>query len=147
MPQAEPVVPKIPIDYSWAQRAWSHPKTGCLHLHHLGRPWARGSSCTPGMPISDVFREDIGIGGVMSAAVVPPPPAQTTPPSSSRWSSCSPPTTAPPCLVPMNTIITTRAGKDLISALVSRSPYTSARDSVVPSTAPLRSLPRPSTRA
>ncbi|MBE3043205.1 ATP citrate synthase, partial [Candidatus Bathyarchaeota archaeon] len=64
VPQAEPVVPKIPIDYSWAQE-----------LGLIRKPAAFISTISDdrgqellyaGMPISDVFREDIGIGGVMS---------------------------------------------------------------------------------
>ncbi|KAF3361148.1 hypothetical protein VdG1_00757 [Verticillium dahliae VDG1] len=63
-PQPEPVVPKIPIDYSWAQE-----------LGLIRKPAAFISTISDdrgqellyaGMPISDVFKEEIGIGGVMS---------------------------------------------------------------------------------
>lgn len=60
----EPMVPKIPMDYSWAQE-----------LGLIRKPAAFISTISDdrgqellyaGMPISDVFKEDIGIGGVMS---------------------------------------------------------------------------------
>src|SRR3569833_3933735 len=63
-PQPEPAVPKIPIDYSWAQE-----------LGRIRKPAAFISTISDdrgqellyaGMPISDVFKEDVGIGGVMS---------------------------------------------------------------------------------
>src|SRR2546430_3779586 len=63
-PQPEPVPPKIPIDYSWAQE-----------LGLIRKPAAFISTISDdrgqellyaGMPISDVFKEDIGIGGVMA---------------------------------------------------------------------------------
>merc|ERR1711939_898870 len=94
VPQPEPIVPKIPLDYSWAQE-----------LGLIRKPAAFISTISDdrgqellyaGMPISDVFKEDIGIGGVMLTADHGPAVSGA-----------------------MNTIITTRAGKDLISALVS----------------------------
>lgn len=63
-PAPEPIPPKIPIDYSWAQE-----------LGLIRKPAAFISTISDdrgqellyaGMPISDVFREDIGIGGVMA---------------------------------------------------------------------------------
>lgn len=64
VPNAEPEVPKIPIDYSWAQE-----------LGLVRKPASFVSTITDdrgqellyaGMRISDVFKEDIGIGGVLS---------------------------------------------------------------------------------
>jgi len=70
------------------------------------------------MPISDVFREEIGIGGVMSLLWF----RRRLPTYASRFLEMVLMLTAdhgPAVSGAMNTIITTRAGKDLISALVS----------------------------
>ena len=115
-PQPEPVVPKIPIDYSWAQE-----------LGLIRKPAAFISTISDdrgqellyaGMPISDVFREDIGIGGVMSLLWF----RRRLPEYASKFLEMVLMLTAdhgPAVSGAMNTIITTRAGKDLISALVS----------------------------
>ncbi|KAI9158586.1 ATP-citrate synthase subunit 1 [Paramyrothecium foliicola] len=115
-PAAEPVVPKIPIDYSWAQE-----------LGLIRKPAAFISTISDdrgqellyaGMPISDVFREDIGIGGVMSLLWF----RRRLPDYASKFLEMVLMLTAdhgPAVSGAMNTIITTRAGKDLISALVS----------------------------
>ncbi|PFH56828.1 hypothetical protein XA68_15936 [Ophiocordyceps unilateralis] len=116
VPQPEPVVPKIPIDYSWAQE-----------LGLIRKPAAFISTISDdrgqellyaGMPISDVFREDIGIGGVMSLLWF----RRRLPVYASKFLEMVLMLTAdhgPAVSGAMNTIITTRAGKDLISALVS----------------------------
>ncbi|KAK3684223.1 putative ATP-citrate synthase subunit 1 [Podospora appendiculata] len=115
-PQPEPVVPKIPIDYSWAQE-----------LGLIRKPAAFISTISDdrgqellyaGMPISDVFREDIGIGGVMALLWF----RRRLPEYASKFLEMVLMLTAdhgPAVSGAMNTIITTRAGKDLISALVS----------------------------
>ncbi|CAM1504019.1 Fc.00g016100.m01.CDS01 [Cosmosporella sp. VM-42] len=115
-PQPEPIVPKIPIDYSWAQE-----------LGLIRKPAAFISTISDdrgqellyaGMPISDVFKEDIGIGGVMSLLWF----RRRLPPYASKFLEMVLMLTAdhgPAVSGAMNTIITTRAGKDLISALVS----------------------------
>ena len=115
-PKPEPVVPKIPIDYSWAQE-----------LGLIRKPAAFISTISDdrgqellyaGMPISDVFREEIGIGGVMSLLWF----RRRLPIYASRFLEMVLMLTAdhgPAVSGAMNTIITTRAGKDLISALVS----------------------------
>lgn len=115
-PQPEPVVPKIPIDYSWAQE-----------LGLIRKPAAFISTISDdrgqellyaGMPISDVFREDIGIGGVLSLLWF----RRRLPTYASKFLEMVLMLTAdhgPAVSGAMNTIITTRAGKDLISALVS----------------------------
>ncbi|EED13151.1 ATP citrate lyase, subunit 1, putative [Talaromyces stipitatus ATCC 10500] len=112
----EPVIPKIPMDYSWAQE-----------LGLIRKPAAFISTISDdrgqellyaGMPISDVFREDIGIGGVMSLLWF----RRRLPPYASKFLEMVLMLTAdhgPAVSGAMNTIITTRAGKDLISALVS----------------------------
>ncbi|KKK12416.1 ATP-citrate synthase subunit 1 [Aspergillus rambellii] len=115
-PQPEPMVPKIPIDYSWAQE-----------LGLIRKPAAFISTISDdrgqellyaGMPISDVFREDIGIGGVMSLLWF----RRRLPRYAAKFLEMVLMLTAdhgPAVSGAMNTIITTRAGKDLISALVS----------------------------
>ncbi|KAI9709571.1 MAG: citrate synthase [Bogoriella megaspora] len=115
-PKNEPVVPKIPIDYSWAQE-----------LGLIRKPAAFISTISDdrgqellyaGMPISDVFKDNIGIGGVMSLLWF----RRRLPDHASRFLEMVLMLTAdhgPAVSGAMNTIITTRAGKDLISALVS----------------------------
>ncbi|MCJ1392125.1 citrate synthase [Xylographa bjoerkii] len=115
-PQPEPIPPKIPIDYSWAQE-----------LGLIRKPAAFISTISDdrgqellyaGMPISDVFKEDIGIGGVMSLLWF----RRRLPDYASKFLEMVLMLTAdhgPAVSGAMNTIITTRAGKDLISALVS----------------------------
>ncbi|KAJ1338679.1 ATP citrate (pro-S)-lyase [Microdochium nivale] len=115
VPEAEPVVPKIPMDYSWAQE-----------LGLIRKPAAFISTISDdrgqellyaGMPISDVFREDIGIGGVMSLLWF----RRRLPTYASKFLEMVLMLTAdhgPAVSGAMNTIITTRAGKDLISSLV-----------------------------
>ncbi|KAJ9292734.1 hypothetical protein DTO271G3_8433 [Paecilomyces variotii] len=112
----EPQVPKIPMDYSWAQE-----------LGLIRKPAAFISTISDdrgqellyaGMPISDVFKEDIGIGGVMSLLWF----RRRLPAYASKFLEMVLMLTAdhgPAVSGAMNTIITTRAGKDLISALVS----------------------------
>lgn len=116
VPEPEPVVPKIPIDYSWAQE-----------LGLIRKPAAFISTISDdrgqellyaGIPISDVFRENIGIGGVMSLLWF----RRRLPDYASKFLEMVLMLTAdhgPAVSGAMNTIITTRAGKDLISALVS----------------------------
>ena len=114
-PAPEPVVPKIPMDYNWAQE-----------LGLIRKPAAFISTISDdrgqellyaGMPISDVFREDIGIGGVMSLLWF----RRRLPLYASKFLEMVLMLTAdhgPAVSGAMNTIITTRAGKDLISSLV-----------------------------
>lgn len=116
VPQKEPPPPKIPIDYSWAQE-----------LGLIRKPAAFISTISDdrgqellyaGMPISDVFKEDIGIGGVMSLLWF----RRRLPSYASKFLEMVLMLTAdhgPAVSGAMNTIITTRAGKDLISSLVS----------------------------
>ncbi|KAI4145729.1 MAG: hypothetical protein LQ340_006190 [Diploschistes diacapsis] len=115
-PAPEPIPPKIPIDYSWAQE-----------LGLIRKPAAFISTISDdrgqellyaGMPISDVFREDIGIGGVMALLWF----RRRLPDYATKFLEMVLMLTAdhgPAVSGAMNTIITTRAGKDLISALVS----------------------------
>ncbi|KAI9039567.1 putative ATP citrate lyase, subunit 1 [Aspergillus affinis] len=115
-PQPEPAVPKIPIDYSWAQELGLVRKPAAF-ISTISDD--RGQELLyAGMPISDVFREDIGIGGVMSLLWF----RRRLPRFASKFLEMVLMLTAdhgPAVSGAMNTIITTRAGKDLISALVS----------------------------
>lgn len=116
VPKAEPEVPKIPIDYSWAQE-----------LGLIRKPAAFISTISDdrgqellyaGIPISDVFKEDLGIGGVMSLLWF----RRRLPAYAAKFLEMVLMLTAdhgPAVSGAMNTIITTRAGKDLISSLVS----------------------------
>lgn len=115
IPQPEPIPPKVPIDYSWAQE-----------LGLIRKPAAFISTISDdrgqellyaGMAISDVFKENIGIGGVMSLLWF----RRRLPDYASRFLEMVLMLTAdhgPAVSGAMNTIITTRAGKDLISSLV-----------------------------
>ena len=115
-PQPEPVPPKIPIDYSWAQELGLVRKPAAF-ISTISDD--RGQELLyAGMPISDVFKEDIGIGGVMSLLWF----RRRLPDYASKFLEMVLMLTAdhgPAVSGAMNTIITTRAGKDLISALVS----------------------------
>ncbi|MCJ1227934.1 citrate synthase [Toensbergia leucococca] len=115
-PQPEPIPPKIPIDYSWAQELGLVRKPAAF-ISTISDD--RGQELLyAGMPISDVFREEIGIGGVMSLLWF----RRRLPEYASRFLEMVLMLTAdhgPAVSGAMNTIITTRAGKDLISALVS----------------------------
>lgn len=115
-PAPEPSVPKIPIDYSWAQELGLVRKPAAF-ISTISDD--RGQELLyAGMPISDVFKESIGIGGVMSLLWF----RRRLPDYASRFLEMVLMLTAdhgPAVSGAMNTIITTRAGKDLISALVS----------------------------
>ncbi|QIW99687.1 hypothetical protein AMS68_005205 [Peltaster fructicola] len=114
-PKSEPPVPKIPMDYSWAQE-----------LGLIRKPAAFISTISDdrgqellyaGLPISDVFSQNIGIGGVMSLLWF----RRRLPDYAARFLEMVLMLTAdhgPAVSGAMNTIITTRAGKDLISSLV-----------------------------
>lgn len=116
IPAVEPEVPKIPIDYAWAQE-----------LGLIRKPAAFISTISDdrgqellyaGIPISDVFKDDIGIGGVMSLLWF----RRRLPTYAAKFLEMVLMLTAdhgPAVSGAMNTIITTRAGKDLISSLVS----------------------------
>jgi ATP citrate (pro-S)-lyase len=63
-PRAEPEIPKIPIDYSWAQELGLVRKPASFVSTIVDD---RGQELLyAGMRITDVFKEEIGIGGVLS---------------------------------------------------------------------------------
>ncbi|PRT56869.1 putative ATP-citrate synthase subunit 1 [Wickerhamiella sorbophila] len=114
-PAAEPDVPKIPIDYSWAQELGLIRKPASF-ISTISDD--RGQELVyAGIPISEVFKEDIGVGGVMSLLWF----RRRLPSYATKFLEMVLMLTAdhgPAVSGAMNTIITTRAGKDLISSLV-----------------------------
>ena len=64
VPQPERDPPTVPMDYSWAQELGLVRKPAAFMSSICDE---RGEELLyAGMPISDVFKEDIGIGGVLS---------------------------------------------------------------------------------
>ena len=112
-PEIEP--PQIPMDYQWASK-----------LGLIRKPAAFISTISDergqelmyaGMRISDVFKEELGIGGVISLLWF----KRRLPPYACKFIEMVLQLTAdhgPAVSGAMNTIITARAGKDLISSLV-----------------------------
>ncbi|GAA5801825.1 hypothetical protein HPULCUR_007279 [Helicostylum pulchrum] len=115
-PRAEPEVPKIPIDYSWAQELGLVRKPASFVSTIVDD---RGQELLyAGMRITDVFKEDVGIGGVLSLLWF----KRRLPDYACKFIEMVLMLTAdhgPAVSGAMNTIITTRAGKDLVSSLVS----------------------------
>ncbi|KAI9316662.1 citrate synthase-like protein [Dichotomocladium elegans] len=115
VPIAEPEIPKIPIDYSWAQELGLVRKPASFVSTIVDD---RGQELLyAGMPITEVFKEDIGIGGVLSLLWF----KRRLPDYACKFIEMVLMLTAdhgPAVSGAMNTIITTRAGKDLISSLV-----------------------------
>lgn len=112
----EPPVPVLPMDYDWAAK-----------LGLIRKPASFISTITDdrgeellyaGMPISKVFEEDLGIGGVVSLLWF----QRRLPPYACKFIEMIMMVTAdhgPAVSGAHNTIVTARAGKDLISALCS----------------------------
>ncbi|OBZ77353.1 ATP-citrate synthase, partial [Grifola frondosa] len=114
-PQPEREPPVIPMDYKWAQE-----------LGLIRKPAAFISTISDergqellyaGMRISDVFKEDIGVGGVVSLLWF----KRRLPPWATKFIELLMLTAdhGPAVSGAMNTIVATRAGKDLISSLAS----------------------------
>ncbi|KAK2464715.1 hypothetical protein APHAL10511_003291 [Amanita phalloides] len=115
-PKVERDPPTIPMDYKWAQE-----------LGLIRKPAAFISTISDergqellyaGMRISDVFKEDIGVGGVVSLLWF----KRRLPPWATKFIEMVLMLTAdhgPAVSGAMNTIVATRAGKDLISSLAS----------------------------
>ncbi|KAJ9083897.1 ATP citrate lyase subunit 1 [Entomophthora muscae] len=116
VPKPEPATPKIPIDYSWA-----------VELGLVRKPAAFVSTISDdrgqellyaGMRISDVFKEEIGIGGVLSLLWF----KRRLPAYATQFIEMVLMLTAdhgPAVSGAHNTIVTARAGKDLVSSLAS----------------------------
>ncbi|KAL1914158.1 uncharacterized protein VTP21DRAFT_10808, partial [Calcarisporiella thermophila] len=116
VPRPEPEVPRIPIDYAWAQE-----------LGLVRKPAAFVSTITDdrgqellyaGMRITDVFKDEIGLGGVLSLLWF----KRRLPDYACKFIEMVLMLTAdhgPAVSGAINCIITARAGKDLISSLTS----------------------------
>lgn len=116
VPRAEPAVPKIPIDYAWAQELGLIRKPASFISTICDD---RGQELFySGMAISEIFKEDIGIGGVLSLLWF----KRRLPSYATKFIEMVLMLTAdhgPAVSGAHNTIVTARAGKDLISSLVS----------------------------
>jgi ATP citrate (pro-S)-lyase len=112
----EPPVPSIPMDYSWAQK-----------LGLVRKPTSFMSSISDdrgdellyaGMPLSQVFRENLGVGGVVSLLWF----QRRLPDYASKFIEMILVVTAdhgPAVSGAHNTIVAARAGKDIVSSLCS----------------------------
>ena len=116
VPKEEGKVPSVPMDFAWAKK-----------MGMIRKPTAfistisddRGEELTYcGKPISEVFAEDLGVGGVLSLLWF----KRQLPAYASKFIEMVLMVTAdhgPAVSGAHNTIVTARAGKDLISSLVS----------------------------
>ncbi|GAA6038037.1 hypothetical protein JCM8097_007511 [Rhodosporidiobolus ruineniae] len=115
VPKPEVEAPQIPIDYKWAQELGMVRKPAAF-ISTISDE--RGQELLyAGMPISDVFKEEIGIGGVISLLWF----KRRLPPYATKFLEMVLQLTAdhgPAVSGAMTTVITTRAGKDLVSSLV-----------------------------
>ncbi|MBW0531202.1 hypothetical protein O181_070917 [Austropuccinia psidii MF-1] len=113
MPECDP--PNIPVDYKWAQELGMVRKPAAF-ISTISDE--RGAELLyAGMPITDVFKEEIGVGGVISLLWF----KRRLPPYACKFLEMCLQLTAdhgPAVSGAMTTVITTRAGKDLISSLV-----------------------------
>ncbi|KAG0235329.1 citrate synthase-like protein [Mortierella sp. GBAus27b] len=112
--RSEPETPKIPIDYSWAQELGLVRKPASFVSTICDD---RGQELLyAGMRISDVFKEEIGIGGVLSLLWF----KRRLPDYACKFIEMVLMLTAdhgPAVSGAHNTIVTARAGKDLVSSL------------------------------
>ncbi len=116
VPQPEPPAPRLPMDYSYAVKAGLIRKPTSF-VSSISDD--RGEELTYGnMAISEVFKSDIGIGGVLSILWF----KKLLPKYATKFIEMVITITAdhgPAVSGAHNTIVATRAGKDLISSLVS----------------------------
>lgn len=114
--QPEPEPPRIPMDYTWAQRMGLIRRSSNF-ISTIADD--RGEELIyAGMPITQVFEQDIGVGGVISLLWF----KRLLPTYALRFIEMVVMLTAdrdPQASGAMNTIITARAGKDLVSSLAS----------------------------
>ncbi len=115
-PKVEPPVPTIPMDYTWARRLGLVRKPANF-ISTISDD--RGEELSyAGMPISDVINENVGLGGVLSCLWF----RRRLPDYATKFIEMILVITAdhgPAVSAAHNTIVTTRAGKDLVSALCS----------------------------
>ena len=115
-PKPEPPVPKIPMDYAKALKEGLIRKPSnfiCTISDDRGEELLYGK-----MPISEVFKKDIGIGGVLSILWF----KRQFPPYATKFIEMAIMVTAdhgPAVSGAHNAIVAARAGKDLISSVAS----------------------------
>ena len=116
VPVPEPEVPKVPLDYTWAKRLGMVRKPANF-ISTISDD--RGEELKyAGVLISDVFKDDLGVGGVLSLLWF----KKRLPPYATKFIEMILMVTAdhgPAVSGAHNTIVSTRAGKDLVSSLVS----------------------------
>lgn len=116
MPFVEPPVPKIPMDFSWAKRLGLIRKPANF-ISSISDD--RGDELSyAGMPISEAISEDIGIGGVLSLLWF----RRRLPAYATKFIEMVLMVSAdhgPAVSGAHNTIVSARAGKDLVSSLCS----------------------------
>jgi len=114
--QQEPAPPKVPMDYTWAKKLGLVRKPANF-ISSISDD--RGDELLySGMPISEVFERNLGIGGVVSLLWF----RRTLPPYATKFIEMILMVTAdhgPAVSGAHNTIVATRAGKDLVSSLTS----------------------------
>eukprot|EP01061_Rhynchopus_euleeides_P004780 TRINITY_DN139_c0_g1_i1.p1 TRINITY_DN139_c0_g1~~TRINITY_DN139_c0_g1_i1.p1 ORF type:complete len:1061 (+),score=536.48 TRINITY_DN139_c0_g1_i1:106-3288(+) len=115
-PQPEPEPPQVPMDYAWAKKLGLVRKPAAFMSSIVDE---RGDEVTyAGVPISKVFAEDMGLGGVLSLLWF----RRRLPAYASKFIEMVLMVTAdhgPAVSGAHNTIVTARAGKDLVSSLCS----------------------------
>eukprot|EP00755_Sulcionema_specki_P004182 Sspe_Gene.391::Locus_139_Transcript_1_1_Confidence_1.000_Length_3527::g.391::m.391/K01648/ACLY; ATP citrate (pro-S)-lyase len=114
-PMVEPEPPQVPMDYAWAKKLGLIRKPASFLSSIVDE---RGEEVMyAGMPISAVFKEDIGIGGVLALLWF----RRRLPSYATKFIEMVLMVTAdhgPAVSGAHNTIVTARAGKDLVSSLV-----------------------------
>jgi ATP citrate (pro-S)-lyase len=115
-PKPEPIVPKIPMDYAKALKEGFIRKPSsfiCTISDDRGEELLYGK-----MPISEVFKKDIGVGGVLSILWF----KRQFPAYATKFIEMAIMVTAdhgPAVSAAHNTIVAARAGKDLMSSVAS----------------------------
>ena len=116
VPKAEVPPPPVPMDYNWARELGLIRKPASFMTSISDE---RGQELLyAGIPISEVFRQDMGIGGVLSLLWF----QRRLPPYACKFLEMCLMITAdhgPAVSGAHNTIVCARAGKDLVSSLVS----------------------------
>mmetsp|Transcript_17129 Transcript_17129/g.50644 ORF Transcript_17129/g.50644 Transcript_17129/m.50644 type:complete len:1108 (-) Transcript_17129:42-3365(-) len=116
VPKPEPDIPKVPMDYTWAKRLGMVRKPANF-ISTISDD--RGEELRyAGTPISEVFKEDLGVGGVLCLLWF----RKRLPPYATKFVEMVLMVTAdhgPAVAGAHNAIVATRAGKDLVSSLAS----------------------------
>lgn len=116
IPEPEKAPPTVPMDYAWARELGLIRKPASFMTSICDE---RGSELLyAGTPITDIFKEDLGIGGVLSLLWF----QRRLPKYATKFIEMCLMVTAdhgPAVSGAHNAIVCTRAGKDLVSALAS----------------------------